>query len=91
MSDWNITAKSGIDHVKRNLDEYNSEYQVSDHFGKLNGGKGAFTSKDSSIRKTGCGRYQGAGWTLLQLGENLISLWPGQDGLRLLFPGRLYP
>ena len=88
VSDWNITAKN-VEQIRKNLDEYNLKLVsvIPDHFGEMKWGKGAFTSKDSSIRKQAVEDTRELMDITAELGGNLISLWPGQDGYDYYFQG----
>jgi sugar phosphate isomerase/epimerase len=53
---------------------------IPDHFSQRRWGKGAFTSKDPSIRGQALEETLTAAEMARKLGCTLINLWPGQDG-----------
>lgn len=58
---------------------------IPDHFGMEKWGKGAFSSKDSGIRKEAVDITKYWMDVIAEFGGSLISLWPGQDGYDYMF------
>ncbi len=88
VSTWNITTKN-VEQVKANLSRTGLKLAsiIPDHFGEMKWGKGAFTSKDPAIRKEAVSVTKEYMDIAAELGGNLISLWPGQDGYDYPFQG----
>lgn len=86
VSDWHITAKN-VKLVKEQLEKYNFKLAsiIPDHFGEMVWGKGAFTSKDKKVRDKAVSDVKEMIDISKELGGNLISLWPGQDGYDYYF------
>jgi xylose isomerase len=53
---------------------------IPDHFSLKKWGKGAFTSRDPKIRREAVEHTKEMIDILVELGGELINLWPGQDG-----------
>lgn len=53
---------------------------IPDHFGQMKWSKGAFTSKDAAIRKEAVSHTKEMMDIAVELGCEVLSLWPGQDG-----------
>ncbi|WP_320128629.1 sugar phosphate isomerase/epimerase family protein [uncultured Sphaerochaeta sp.] len=85
---WHVTADN-VGQIKRNLKEYNLQLVsiIPDHFGTRKWGRGAFCSKDSGIRKEAVAVTKEMVDIAKELGGNLISLWPGQDGYDYYWEG----
>jgi len=58
---------------------------IPDHFGQKKWGKGAFSSKDSQIRRDAVAHTKEMIDIAKELDCDLISLWPGQDGYDYYF------
>ena len=88
VSNWHITAQN-VDQVKRNLERTGLKLVsiIPDHFSVKKYGKGAFTSKDPSIRKQAVSDTKELMDIARYLGGDLVSLWPGQDGYDYPFQG----
>lgn len=78
---WHIT-KDNVRQLKDNLDRTGLKLVsiIPDHFGQMKWGKGAFTSKDHQIRREAISHTKEMMDAAAELGCDLISLWPGQDG-----------
>jgi xylose isomerase len=81
IGNWNISAKN-IDQIKENMARTNLKLVsiIPDHFGQAKWGKGAFSSKDPAIRRDAVEHTKEMMDIAAELGGNLVSLWPGQDG-----------
>lgn len=88
VSTWNITPNN-LDQIKRNLKQTGLRLVsiIPDHFGEMKWGRGAFTSKDPSIRREAVEVTKTFMDISAELGGDLISLWPGQDGYDYPFQG----
>lgn len=88
VSNWHITPKN-VEQVKSNLERTGLKLVsiIPDHFGVKKYGKGAFTSKDPSIRRQAIEETKELMDIAKYLGCDLISLWPGQDGYDYPFQG----
>ena len=88
VSSWNVTPNN-VDQIKRNLRDTGLKLVsiIPDHFGEMKWGKGAFTSKDPGIRREAIEVTKTFMDISTQLGGDLISLWPGQDGYDYPFQG----
>jgi sugar phosphate isomerase/epimerase len=56
-----------------------------DVFGQARWGKGAFTSKDPSIRKAAIAHVKSVIDMAAEMGGDLVNIWPGQDGYDYCF------
>jgi len=81
VSNWHIN-KGNHEQVRGLLKSHKLELVsiIPDHFGTPKWGKGAFTSKNPQIRKDAVSYTKELIDVAKDLGGNLISLWPGQDG-----------
>ena len=81
VGNWHITTKN-VQQIKDNLQRTGLELVsiIPDHFGQMKWGKGAFTSKDKEIRRQAVQETKEMIDAGKELGCDLISLWPGQDG-----------
>lgn len=88
VTTWNITPQT-VEKVKENLNRTGLKLAsiIPDHFGEMKWGKGAFTSKDPAIRKLAIDVTKTYMDICHELGGDLISLWPGQDGYDYPFQG----
>lgn len=88
IGSWHVT-----EHNVKELKKYLEEYQlllvsiIPDHFGQMKWKYGSFAAKDSIIRAEAVAHTKEMIDVGLELGGNLISLWPGQDGYDYLFQG----
>jgi sugar phosphate isomerase/epimerase len=86
VSTWHITPQT-----QREVKELMQKTGLSlvsiipDHFGEEKWGKGAFSSKDSGIRREAIDLTKALMDVAANLGGDLISLWPGQDGYDYIF------
>ena len=88
VSNWHLTNQN-VDLVKENMQRYGFKLAsiIPDHFGEMKWGKGAFTSKDPQIRQEAVSVTCELMDIAKELGGDLISLWPGQDGYDYYFQG----
>ena len=86
VGNWNITANN-VRQIKDNLDRTGLKLVsiIPDHFGQMKWGKGAFSSKDSAIRKEAVESTKEMMDIAGELGGEMVSLWPGQDGYDYYF------
>ncbi len=86
VTNWHVNEKNAK-HVKELLDRYELKLVsiIPDQFAQRKWGKGAFTSKDSSIRRMAVEEVKEIIDYASELGCKLISLWPGQDGYDYYF------
>ena len=78
---WDITPKN-VDEMGDLLAKYGLACAsvLPDHFSQKRWGRGAFTSRDPSIRKQALDETYAAAEMARKLNCNLVNLWPGQDG-----------
>jgi sugar phosphate isomerase/epimerase len=78
---WDITT-GNVAEVKRQLqdNELTLASIIPDHFSQKRWGQGAFTSRDPEIRRQAVAETKEMMDAAVELGGNLINLWPGQDG-----------
>lgn len=88
VGNWHITPNN-VDTVHTLLKQTNLKLVsiIPDHFGIRKWGKGAFTSKDSSIRRDAIEETKQMMDIAAFLDCDLINLWPGQDGYDYHFQG----
>ena len=88
IGNWNITTKN-IVQIKENLVRTNLKpiSIIPDHFGQMKWGKGAFCSKNPAIRAEAIQTTKDMMDAAAEIGCDLISLWPGQDGYDYPFQG----
>jgi sugar phosphate isomerase/epimerase len=88
VSNWQITAKN-CKEVKAEMERTGLKLVsiIPDHFGIKVYGKGAFTSKDPKVRAKAVEDTKEMMDIAHELGGNLVSLWPGQDGYDYHFQG----
>ena len=81
VATWNV-RKDNVQQIKGNLNRTGLKLVsiIPDHFGQQKWGKGAFSSKDVGIRKEAVEHTKEMMDIAAELGCDLISLWPGQDG-----------
>ncbi|QGQ99065.1 sugar phosphate isomerase/epimerase [Paenibacillus psychroresistens] len=85
---WHVTDKN-VKEIKKYLDEHQLQLVsiIPDHFGQMKWKYGSFAAKDPAIRAEAVAHTKEMIDAGLELGGNLISLWPGQDGYDYLFQG----
>ncbi len=83
---WDVT-KDNVDEIGGLLSKYGLSCAsiIPDHFSQKRWGKGAFTSKDASIRAQALDETFAAAEMARVLKCPLINLWPGQDGYAYAF------
>lgn len=83
---WDITREN-VDEIGASLAKYGLGCAsiIPDHFSQKRWGKGAFTSKDPSIRAQALEETCIAAELARKLGCGIINLWPGQDGYDYIF------
>jgi xylose isomerase len=81
VGSWDITREN-VEEVGGLLAKYGLACAsiIPDHFSQKRWGRGAFTSKDPSIREQALEETMAVGEIARTLGCPLINLWPGQDG-----------
>jgi len=86
VANWHI-SNDNIEQIKENLDRTGLKLVsiIPDHFGQKKWGKGAFTSKNPSIRREAVSHTIEMMDIAAGLGCDLVSLWPGQDGYDYYF------
>jgi sugar phosphate isomerase/epimerase len=86
VGNWHITDKN-VKQIKDNLDRTGLKLVsiIPDHFGEMKWGKGAFSSKDAAVRKEAVSSTKSMMDAATELGGDLVSLWPGQDGYDYYF------
>lgn len=86
VGNWDITPQN-VDEIGGLLAKYGLACAsiIPNHFSQKRWGKGAFTSKDSSIRAQALEETMLASELARKLGCGLINLWPGQDGYDYAF------
>ncbi len=82
----NIT-EANIDEIKQKLNAHDLKAVaiVPNLFGIAQYGKGAYTSKDSKIRKTAIEHTKSVMDMISALTGDLVNVWPGQDGYDYCF------
>lgn len=88
VGNWHINERN-FKQVKKILERTGLRLVsiIPDHFGIPEYGKGAFTSKDPKIRERAVSDTKMMIDIAVELGGDLISLWPGQDGYDYFFQG----
>jgi sugar phosphate isomerase/epimerase len=86
VGNWHITDKN-VKQIKDNLNRTGLKLVsiIPDHFGEMKWGKGAFSSKDAAVRKEAVSSTKSMMDAAAELGGDLVSLWPGQDGYDYYF------
>lgn len=86
VGNWHVT-ESNVQELKTHLDENQLKLAsvIPDHFGQRKWKKGSFASKDPAIRREAVQHCKEMIDAAVELGGNLVSLWPGQDGYDYLF------
>jgi len=85
---WDISA-SNVKAVGRLLRDSGTRLVsiIPEHFSQKIWGKGAFTSRDPAVRRQAVAHSREMVDILLELGGELINLWPGQDGYDYILQG----
>jgi xylose isomerase len=85
---WDIRADN-VQAVKQLLDEHQVRLVsiIPDHFSQKKWGRGAFTSRDPGIRREAVDHTKEMIDVLVELGGELINIWPGQDGYDYILQG----
>lgn len=88
VGNWHISDEN-IKEVKANLERTGLKAVsiIPDHFAEAKWKNGAFSSKDSGIRREAIETTKNMMDLGIQVGCPLISLWPGQDGYDYPFQG----
>lgn len=86
VSNWHLRPDNA-DQIAKLLKAHNLKLVavIPDNFGTAKWGKGAYTSKDASIRKDAIAETIEMIDITKSLGGNMLSLWPGQDGYDYYF------
>ena len=81
VGSWDITTEN-VKQVKTLLEETGKKCAsiIPEHFSSKIWGKGAFTSRDPDIRKKAVEHTKEMIDAAVELGCDLINLWPGEDG-----------
>jgi sugar phosphate isomerase/epimerase len=81
ISGWDLTA-ANVREVKSMMADNGLKLAsiIPDHFGTKQWGKGSFTSRDPAIRAAAVRESTAMMDLAVELGGDLINLWPGQDG-----------
>ena len=85
---WDITT-ANVTEMKGLLGDHGLRLAsiIPDHFAHKQWGRGAFTSRDPAIRKAAVAETKAMMDAAVELGGDLINLWPGQDGFDYPFQG----
>jgi len=83
---WHV-QENKVKELKKYLDEYQLQLSsiIPDHFGEAKWKYGSFASRDPHIRRQAVEHAKAMMDVAAELGGNLISLWPGQDGYDYVF------
>lgn len=83
---WHVTERN-VKELKGYLEEYGLELVsiIPDHFGQPKWKNGSFAAKDPAVRAEAVSHTKEMIDAAVELGGDLISLWPGQDGYDYLF------
>lgn len=86
VATWHLRPDN-VRQIKENLQRTGLKLVsiIPDHFGQMKWGKGAFSSKDPAIRAEAVSHTREMMDIAAELGCDLISLWPGQDGYDYYF------
>jgi xylose isomerase len=84
---WHVD--NNINKLKRHLEEHQLQLAsiIPDHFGQMKWKYGSFSARDPQIRRQAIEHAKEMMDVAAELGGDLISLWPGQDGYDYLFQG----
>jgi xylose isomerase len=85
---WDITV-SNVKEIGQLLTDNNMALVsiIPDHFSQKRWGKGAFTSRDKTIRRAAIDHTKEMADILDELGGEFINIWCGQDGYDYLLQG----
>jgi len=85
---WDIRSDN-VGAVKELLGEHQVRLIsiIPDHFSQKKWGRGAFTSRDAGIRRDAVSHTKEMMDVLVELGGDLINIWPGQDGYDYILQG----
>ncbi|GGD64502.1 sugar phosphate isomerase/epimerase family protein [Paenibacillus nasutitermitis] len=88
IGSWHVTEQN-VKEIKKYLEEYQLQLVsiIPDHFGQMKWKYGSFAAKDPNIRAEAVAHTKEMIDAASELGGNLISLWPGQDGYDYQFQG----
>ncbi|MBB6734379.1 sugar phosphate isomerase/epimerase family protein [Cohnella zeiphila] len=83
---WHVT-ESNVKELKEYLERYGLQLVsiIPDHFGQMKWKYGSFAAKDRAVRQQAVAHAKEMIDAAVELGGDLISLWPGQDGYDYLF------
>lgn len=83
---WHVTDNN-VKELKGYLDAYGLKLVsiIPDHFGQMKWKQGSFAAKDAAVRREAVAHTKEMIDAAVELGGDLISLWPGQDGYDYLF------
>lgn len=86
IGNWHVTERN-VKEIKQHLEENELKLVsiIPDHFGQMKWKNGSFAAKDPSIRMEAVVHTKEMIDAAIELGGDLISLWPGQDGYDYLF------
>lgn len=85
---WDVTAAT-VAETKRHLADSGLRLAsiIPDVFSHKTWGRGSFTSRDAAVRRAAVATVREAMDMAVELGGDLINLWPGQDGFDYPFQG----
>ena len=88
VGSWDITTQNVVE-VKQQLQDNGLKLAsiIPDHFSQKRWGMGAFTSRDPEIRRQAIAETKAMMDAAVELGGDLVNLWPGQDGYDYPFQG----
>lgn len=83
---WHV-KENNVKELKALLEEHQLKLAsiIPDHFGQAIWKNGSFSSRDPQIRRRAIEHTKEMMDVAVELGGNLVSLWPGQDGYDYLF------
>lgn len=83
---WHV-REDNVKELKAYLDHYGLKLAsiIPDHFGKAYWKHGSFSARNPEVRRRAVEHAKEMMDVASELGGNLISLWPGQDGYDYLF------
>ncbi len=81
VGSWDITTEN-VQKIKSRLEETEIKCSsiIPDHFSRKIWGKGAFTSRDPGVRRKAVEHTKEMIDAGVELGCDLVNIWPGQDG-----------
>ena len=88
VGSWDITS-ANVAEMKRLLGDHGLRLAsiIPDHFAHKRWGHGSFTSRDPAIRRAAVDETKAMMDAAVELGGDLLNLWPGQDGFDYPFQG----